>query len=157
MIEENPAQAEHSESFTIIARQLKSGNFADAVRRARMKRRRFALRHLLNFAEHFGGTCKVHSALWLQLFQCGQNIVRAVDVDVHRGEAILKTLRDKALRGQMVALIKLITADYAEDAGITLQTPRVNMNPIDQMQNSSEMPLGIFERDPARDAVHFVA
>src|SRR5574341_772401 len=53
MIEQDAAQTEHSVRFPVVARELKAGNFADAVWRTRMKRSRLFLRHFAHLAEHF--------------------------------------------------------------------------------------------------------
>jgi hypothetical protein len=59
--------------------------------------------------------------------------VRAVDVRVHRREAVGKAFGNERLRGQMVALVELVTADDVEDAGITFQTRRVQRYFVEQV------------------------
>src|SRR5437016_6854990 len=83
--------------------------------------------------------------------------MRPVDVNVHRREAVLETFSYETLRGQVIALIKLSTTDYAEDARIAFQTSRVNLNSIHQMQNASEMAFRIFEGNAARNPMHLVS
>src|SRR5215468_4208165 len=83
--------------------------------------------------------------------------MRAVDVDVHRREAILKTLRDEALGCQVITLGELMAADDAEYTGVVLETSGMKMNLIQQVQDASKTPLGVFERDPPHDAVDLVA
>src|SRR5262249_52886429 len=51
MIEQYAVAREHPVAFTIIHRDPVSVKFSDAVRAARVKRRRFALRDLLGLAE----------------------------------------------------------------------------------------------------------
>src|SRR3954466_48455 len=82
--------------------------------------------------------------------------MRAVDVDVHRRKAILKTFRDKALCRQVVTLVELVTTDYIEDAGIALQTGAVKLNPVEQVRDPREPAFGVFQRTAAHDAVNFV-
>jgi len=83
--------------------------------------------------------------------------VSAIDVDVQRRKPVLKTLGNKALGGQVIALIKFMAADDAEDAWITFQTRGVQLDLIQQMRDSGEPVLGIFEGHPSYDSMHFVA
>src|SRR5215831_2006158 len=92
MIEEDAAHAIHSVSLAIIACQLKACAFADAVRTARMERRRFTLRSLPHLAKHFTRAGKVELALRTQLAQRGQHVMRPVDVGVHGGKAVGEAL-----------------------------------------------------------------
>lgn len=66
----------------------------------------------------------------------------AIDIRVHRGEAVGKTLRDKTLGCKVVTLIERVLADYVEDAGITFKTGRVQVNSVEQVSDSAESRLG---------------
>src|SRR5205809_1509768 len=83
--------------------------------------------------------------------------MRAVDIDVHRGETISKTLSDKALRRQVITFIKLVTADDVRNARIAFQTRRMQRDPIENVFNTTEAPHGILHSHTADKSVHLVA
>src|SRR5262245_15930089 len=112
-----------------------------------MKRRRLGLRRFTNFAKHFARTCKVETALRLQLTQRRQHVMRAVDVRIHRREAVAKTFRHETLRRQVITLSKLVLADDVKDRRVTLETRRVQHNLVEQMPDARETSLRILERD----------
>ena len=157
MIEQNAAHAKHAVRFAIIPRELKSRDFAYAVGRARIKRCCLSLRHFTHLAEHFRGTRKIESAIWLKLPQGSEHVMRAVDVCIHRREAVSETLGDEALGRQVIALIKFVLADNVEDARITLQARGVQLQPIGEILNARESSRRIFERDSSDQAVNFIA
>src|SRR5690242_2464013 len=88
MVEQNPIRAIHAVRLAVVHGQVKAGDFADAVRAARMERRALALRGLAHFAEHLARACEVKPAVGLQLTESRQHVMRAVDVGGHGGEAI---------------------------------------------------------------------
>jgi hypothetical protein len=47
--------------------------------------------------------------------------VRAVDVGVHGGEAVGEGFGDEGLRGEVIALVELMTTNDVEDGRIALQ------------------------------------
>lgn len=83
--------------------------------------------------------------------------MRAVDVCIHRREAIGKTLRDKRLGRQVVTLVKLVAAKDLKDAGITFQAAGMKRQPIQQMTNASKSALRIFERHASDDSMDFIS
>lgn len=82
--------------------------------------------------------------------------MRAVDVCIHRREAIGKTLGDKRLRRQVVTLVKLVAAKDLKDAGITFQAAGMKRQPIQQMTNASKSALRIFEGHTTHDSMDFI-
>src|SRR5262245_27689150 len=72
MVKKDSVNTKHSVGFPVICRQLKPGDFADAIRAARMKGSRFSLGHRGDFAEHLRGAGKIESASRPQLLQCCQ-------------------------------------------------------------------------------------
>src|SRR5688572_25340677 len=126
---------------------MKSGNFADAVRTARLKRRCLFLRHLVYVAKHLAGTGEVETALRLRFTQRREDVVRAVDVHIHRGEAVGEAFRDETLRREVVTLVEFVLAQYVENARITLETRRVQPQAFDQMADTAEACVWCFERD----------
>src|SRR5205807_909143 len=53
VIEQNSAHAKHAVRLAVISGEIESGNFTNAIRRPRVKRRRLCLRHFPHFAKHF--------------------------------------------------------------------------------------------------------
>ena len=49
----------------------------------------------------------------------------AVDIHVHGGEAVGKTLRHEALGREVIALVKIVLAENVENTGVTLEAGRV--------------------------------
>src|ERR1041385_6340613 len=157
MIEKNSVAAEHAVRFAIISAQVKARHFADAVRTARMKRRRFALRTFPRLAEHFAGTREVETAIRLQLLERGQHVMGAVDVDVQGRETIGKTLGNETLRSQVITLIELLTDEYVKDARVAFQSCSVEHQPILKIEDSLKSLLRRFERDSSHQAVDFIS
>ena len=83
--------------------------------------------------------------------------MRAIDVRIHRREAIGKTLGDKRLRRQVVTLVKLVAAKDLKDTGITFQAARMKRQPIQQMTNASKSALRIFEGHTTDDSMDFIS
>jgi hypothetical protein len=83
--------------------------------------------------------------------------MRAVDVHVHRREAVGKTLRDETLSGEVITLVEIIFTENVEDTGVTFETRRMQRHSIDQVSDTAEPLFGCFEGDPAHEAVDFVA
>src|ERR1700678_3100125 len=115
MIKQNSVGTKHSVGFAEIGGQMEAGHLADAIRTARMERRAFLLGSLADVAEHFARTGEIKLAARLQLAQRRQHVMGAVDVGGHGGESIDKTLPNKALGRQMIALVELLFGQYAED------------------------------------------
>src|SRR5439155_25854781 len=118
---------EHIVGFAVIHREIESCDFADAIRTARVKWSRFDLWLLPHASEHFTGSGKIEPALWLQLTQCREHIVRAIDVDAHCRKAIRKTLGHKALGGEVVALVEFVPTDHVKNTRVTLKTARMQL------------------------------
>src|SRR5687768_12170874 len=57
----------------------------------------------------------------------------------------------------MITFIELIAARYAEQARVTLETARVQLQLIQEVMDTCEPTLRVLERDAAHDAVHLVA
>jgi hypothetical protein len=83
--------------------------------------------------------------------------MRAVDVHIHRREAVGETFRDETLRGQVVTLVEIVLAQNVENAGITFETRWVECYAIEQVGDATETSVGRFEGDAADESVHFVA
>lgn len=83
--------------------------------------------------------------------------MRAIDVCIHRREAIGKTLRDKRLGRQVVTLVKLVATDDVKDAWVTFQTACVQRQPIQQVTDARESALGILEGHTTHHAMDFIS
>ncbi len=157
MIEKDAADAEHVVSLAVVSRQFKSSDLADAVWTAWIKRSRLALGHFAHAAKHLGRSGEIKTALRAQLLKCSQHVMRAVDVDVHRREAVLKTFGHETLRSQVIAFIKHVTTEDVKDARIAFNTRRMKLKPIKQMRDATKPSLRIFHPDAAHQAVNLVA
>src|SRR5436309_4326764 len=82
--------------------------------------------------------------------------MRAVNVRVHRREAVDETFSDKGLRGQMVTLVEFVLAYHAKETRVTFHARGVQRDLIQQMVQASKAALRIFERDAPDESVHFV-
>src|SRR5829696_7637081 len=133
-----------------------AGDLADSIRTARLKCCAFCLRHLVDVAKHLARTRKVKTAPGPQLTQRSQHVVSAVDVHVHRREAVGKTLSHEALRREVIALIEIVFAEYVENAGVTLQAGWVHGYAIEYMGDATEPGFRRLKSHTAHQAVHFV-
>src|SRR5262249_27887692 len=157
MIETNPAHTLHAKGFAIVAGELEPSNLTDPIRWARVKRSGLALRRLLNLAEKLQGPRRVKTGFRVKFLERGQHIMRAVYVDVHCREPILKTLGNEALRRQVITLVEFMTADDIEDTRVTLQAAGMQLKPVEQVTDARKSALRIFEGDASDDAVDLVA
>src|SRR5215468_5844946 len=82
--------------------------------------------------------------------------MRAVDVRVHRREAVSKALGDKALRGQVVALRELVLTHNVENRWITFEARRMQCYVVKKVSNAREASLRIFESYASNEAVNLV-
>src|SRR5215212_4809455 len=132
-----------------------AGDLADSIRTARLKCSALRLRHLVDVAKHLARTRKVKTALWPQLTKRSQHVVSAVDV--HRGEAVGKTLSHEALRREVIALIKIVFAEDVENAGITFQAGWVQGYAIEYVGDATESGFRRIKSHTAHQAVHLIA
>src|SRR5260370_28404125 len=98
MIEEDAVRSMQVIRFAVIAREIKTGYFRDAISRARMERGPFGLWAFAGFAKHFARSRKIESRLWRDVAERGQNIVGPIDICVQRGKLILERIAHNALR-----------------------------------------------------------
>jgi hypothetical protein len=157
VVEEDAGDAEHLVGLAVVAREVEAGDLADAVGRARVEARRLRLRHLRHLAEHLRRPGEVEAAPGLKLAQRGEYEVRAVDVRVHRREAVGERLADERLRREVVALVELLAAEDVEDGGVRFQARRVHVDAVEQVLDAREAAPGVFERDAADEGVNLVA
>ena len=117
---------------------MKSGHLRDAVGRTRIERRLLILRRELGTAKHFACPGKVKPALWHQVLAGGQQVVGAVNIDVHGRELIVKGVVDVALRRHVVHLVGRCLPHRFVDGRITLQgageQPQLVAKAVDPLQ-----------------------
>src|SRR6266705_282841 len=157
VIEKNPIHAEHAVGFAIVSRQFKSGDLADAIWTAWIKRGRLTLGHFAHAAKHLGRSSEIKTALRAQLLECSQQVMRAVDVDVHRREAVLKTLGHETLRSEVIAFIKLVLAEDVKDARIAFNARRMKLKTIKQVRDAAKSSLRVFDPDAPHQTMNLVA
>src|SRR5713101_794438 len=157
VIEQNSIHAEHIVGFAIVSRQFKAGDFADAIWTAWIKRGRLALGHFAHAAEHLGRSGEIKTALRAQLLKRSQHVMRAVDVDVQRREAVLKTFGHETLRSEVIALVKLVLTEDVKDTRIAFNTRRMKLKTIKQMRDAPKSSLRIFHSDAAHQTMNLVA
>ena len=83
--------------------------------------------------------------------------MRAIDVHAHSGEAVRETLSYEALGSEMVALVEIVPADDMKNAGVALETARMELELVLQVSDPAEAPLGLLERHTPNDSVHFIS
>ena len=82
-----------------------------------MKRRRLALRHFVNFAEHLRAACLVEPRLHARLANRFENADSAEAGYVRGVFGNVETNSDVALRGQMVNLVRLNPVKQFDEIG----------------------------------------
>jgi hypothetical protein len=81
--------------------------------------------------------------------------MRPVRVRTHRRETVNKALGDETLRGQVIAVMELLSGNYGEHARVAFDAARVQNQAV---QNGTETPkpfIGLLERYAPDKAVHF--
>src|SRR5690349_4708896 len=82
--------------------------------------------------------------------------MRPVDVGVHRRESVSETLGNKRLRRKVIAFVKLVSADDAENTGVTFQSRGMQRDAVEQMLNPIEATLRIFQGHTSNKSVNLV-
>src|SRR5574341_184940 len=100
MIKQETAQGIQIVGLAIISRQVKPGDFRDAIGGPRIKRGLFMLWDFRHIAEHFAGSGKVEATMRGPLFEGGKDEMGAIDIGAEGRKFILKGVADKTLRGQ---------------------------------------------------------
>src|SRR6266436_3757651 len=109
-----------------------------------------------HFAKHLGRAGEIKAALWLQFAQGRKHVVGAVDVCIHRREAVGKRFGDETLRSQVVTLVKLMFGQDVKDRGVALKACRVKRDPIEQVLEPGKAPGRILKSDTSNETMHFV-
>src|SRR5262249_35037889 len=120
---------------------------------ARMEPGPLILRRFLSLAEHFARPGEVESASGRQVLHRREQVMGTVDVCVERREFVVERIADKALRGQMVTLVRVHLGDYLVDAGIALERGGVQGDLRPERVQAGEPVFGILKRNPADDTV----
>src|SRR5215213_6148260 len=136
---------------------MKAGDFTDSIRTARLKCGGLFLRHLVDVAKHLARAREVKATIGPQLPQRRKHVVRAVDVRAHRRKAVSEAFRHKALGREVITLVKIVFAEDVENAGVTLETGRVQRDTVQQVSEPAEPRFGGFQGHATDQAVHLVA
>ena len=114
------------------------------------------LRSFVGMTEHFARSGEVEPALRRQVLDRGQQVMRAVDVGVERGELVVERVADETLRRQVIALVGLDLGDHLVDAGVALERSGVQGD-SGRERHAGEPVLGVLQRDAAHDAMNLVS
>src|SRR6185369_13620162 len=147
MVEENAAQTKHVVGFAVVSGQIETGDLTDAVRRPRVKRRLLRLWCFANLTKHLARTGKIEATTRAQFAQCCEHVVGAVDVCIHRREAVARTFRHESLRRAVIALGELVLTHDVEYRRITLEACRMQDDLVQQVREAREASLRIFQCD----------
>ena len=157
VVEQDPRAAVHVVFFTIVSRQVETGDFADPVSTAWVETGLFGLGCFGGAAEHFATAGEIELAMWLEFSQCGQEVMRTADVGGHSRDPVGKAFCDKALGGQVITFVERMLAKDMEEAGIAFQVGAVKRDLVEDIADPGEATFGVFDGDPADQAVDFVA
>ena len=80
----------------------------------------------------------------------------AVDVCVHRREAVGETLSDETLCSQVITLVKIIATDDMKNAGIAFEACGMEGDLVQEMRDPVGPAFGRFQRNATHEAVHLV-
>ena len=157
VVEQDAAGGVHAVGFAVVAGKLKARDLADAVARARVEAGALVLRHFIHQAEHFARSGEVKAALGRQRLQRREDEMGAVDISVEGRELVIERICHEALRGQVVAFVRLHGRNHAEGAGIALGRGGVQDQLIADAGDPREPVFGVFQRHPADGSVYCVA
>src|ERR1019366_10185416 len=104
------------------------------------------LRELLPLAEHLARSGEVKPALRNNIFECGEHMMRPVDVRLQRGKFVVKRIADETLRRQVVAFLGLYPLQNLIYTGEALEGPGVQLHIVDNMADPVEAVSGGFPR-----------
>jgi hypothetical protein len=117
VVEEDAARAENIVTFTIVDRDPMGIELGHPIGAARMKRGLFVLGDGLDLAEHFGGGGLIIPDPRIDQANGLQEIERTDTGDFGGGDGLVKGDTDKALRGQIVDLIRFGVPQQADRGG----------------------------------------
>src|SRR5579871_4940794 len=80
----------------------------------------------------------------------------AVDVHIHCGKAICKTLRYEAKGGQVIAFVELVASEDVKNARVAFEARGVQREVARQVSNSTQPLLGLLDGDSPYDSVDLV-
>ena len=150
-------EAAYAIGLAIVSGQIKPRHFGNTVGGTRMEGSRFRLGRLGYFSEHLAGGSEVEPTVWRTVPKRGQDMVRAVDIGIERRELVFKRIGDKALRSQVIAVVRLHRLKDAIHTGQAFHGSRVKLEAILKRQEAPESVLRIFDGHPSHDPVHFIA
>jgi hypothetical protein len=88
--------------------------------------------------------------------KCGKQIVRSVDVDVQRGEFVIERIAYKALRRQVVTLVRFHLIYDTMDTRIAFQGSGVKIDPVTNSNQPRKPVLRVLKRHSPDYPVDFI-
>ena len=128
-------------------------DFGDAVGAAGIERRRFVLRRLSNFAEHFTGRGLVKFGIWL-VFPNGLEHPRdASSGDIRRQHRLIPGGRHEGLRGKVVNLVGSDRLNGVVQRGLIGEIPFDDFYAVENMLD----PVKALEAGPSDHPIDAIA
>src|SRR5262249_30577626 len=157
VVEQDSAACVDSVRLAVVPGHIKSGDFADSIRRSRMKAGRFVLRNLLDLSEHFAGPREVKMAGRYNVLKCCENKMRTIDVRLESGKLIVEGIAHEALSREMIAFVQENFAEDLIDAREAFERGRVKLDAVEQMRDAAQAPHRIFQGDAPHQSMYFIA
>lgn len=112
MVEHYAAAGKNIVGFAIVDCHPMRVQFGDGVGTAWVELRRLRLGNCLNQAEHFRGRCLIKTDRPIDRPDRFQQVERADTVNLGRQRRLVKGGADKALRGEIIDLLRLSQFQY---------------------------------------------
>jgi hypothetical protein len=157
MVEKDAVAGKHPIGLTVITGEVKSGDFGNSVRGARVEGGFFVLGGFNNLAEHFGGGGEIKLAVWSSLFYGGEHVMCTADIRVDGREFIVKRVADVTLSSKVVALLGLELLNYLEERCIAFQRGSVESDLAENRLDPGEVTLRILKCNATDKPVNLVA
>ena len=157
VVEEDAGGGVQAEALAVVHRDPMAVEFGDGIGRARIERRRFRLRRLLDLAVHFRGRRLVEARLRAEKADGLQHVGHADRRHVGGENGLLPRGRDEGLRGEIVDLVGPVFGDDAAQArqiaDVAIDEPHAvqHAEPFQPMVGDARM------RRASHDTGHLVA
>ena len=156
VVEQDAVTGMRAVGLAVVAGEIESGHFADAVSGARVEAGGLGLGDLFRVAEHLARSGEVETALRGHVLEGRQDEMGAVDIGIQGGKLVVEGIAHEALGGQVVALVGEDVAKDLVDARKALEGGGVEVKAVEQVGDPAEPPRGVLQGNPADDAVDFV-
>ena len=157
MVEGNRGAAEGVVALAIVDHHPMGEKLGNAIRAARIERRRFQLRDCLDLAEHLGGRSLEQLGSARILPEHLEDVERAHGVGLGRIDGLLERGPDEALCGKIVKLVRHHLQDFATDVRIFDQVEIVQRDLVENVEFTKPAKIiDSYASDPAMDGIAFV-